>query len=258
MKPALARLAVEAVDELNGDQSAGDPDDAALYAVAVYDRANHELVLGRYADTPIMSASVVKLFVIADLLHEQEQGRIAFDTDDRERIRRALSGSDDEAMDDLWAKFDGMHALSQIIGLAGLRDTSLPTDSDQWGESMISARDTVAVYRYVLTSLDPADRDFVLSALSQPTHYGLADGFDQDFGFLAAGVRPLHVAAKQGWLGYIPYHLLHTTALLGSREQYVAVILSRQSDDASYPDASANVTAAASDLLKALGPTAIR
>jgi hypothetical protein len=63
VKPALARLAVEAVDELNGDQPAGDPDDAALYAVAVYDRANHELVLGRYADTSIMSASVVKLFV---------------------------------------------------------------------------------------------------------------------------------------------------------------------------------------------------
>lgn len=258
MRAALARRAVEAVDQLNGE-STDDPDDATLYGVAVYDRANHALVLGRYAATPIMSASVVKLFVIADLLHQQEQGRITFDSYDRERIGRALSGSDDDAMDDLWAKFDGLRALSQIIGLAGLHDTSLPTDSDQWGESMISARDTVAVYRYVLTSLDPADRNLVLSALSRPTQYGLADGFDQDFGFLAAGVRrPDHVAAKQGWLGYTPYHLLHSTALLGSRQQYVAVILSRQSDDVSYPDAAANVTAAASDLLKALGPAATR
>ncbi len=246
------------MDRLNGDRSAGDPDDATLYAVAVYDRANHQLALGRFADTPVMTASVVKLFVVADLLHQREQGRIAFDAEDRERIGRALSGSDDGAMNELWVKFDGMQALTQIIGLAGLHDTAVPADSGQWGESMTSARDTVAVYRYVLTDLDSADRDWVLSALAHPTHYGLADDFDQDFGFLGAGVRPRHVAAKQGWLGYIPYHLLHSTALLGSREQYVAVILSRQSDDVTYPDATANVTAAAGDLLAALGPAAIR
>jgi hypothetical protein len=246
------------VDQFSRDEAAGDRDDPALYAVAVYDRANHELVLGHYADTPIMSASVIKLFVIVDLLHQREQGRIAFSTYDLALIRRALSGSDDNAMNDLWVRFDGMGALSQLVGLAGLRDTSVPTDPGQWGESILSARDTVAVYRYLLTSLDSGDRDLVLSALSHPTHYGLADGFDQDFGFLAPEVRPRYVAAKQGWLGYIPYRLLHSAALLGSRDQYVAVILSRQSNAVGYPDAAANVTAAAGHLLKALGPAAIR
>jgi hypothetical protein len=250
--PALAASAVAAADSYN------DNDDGGEYAVALYDRANNKLTLGRYGTEPMMSASVIKLYVIVDLLHQREQGTISLDADDDELIRRSLSGSDDDAMDDLWSEFDGMQALQQIIGLAGLQQTAVPTDPAQWGEATISANDTIAVYRYLLTTLTPADRTMVLADLSNPTHYGLADGFDQDFGLLGPGVRPRYVAAKQGWIGYRPYRYLHTTGLLGSRHQYIAVVLTRQSNALSYPDVAANVTAASGALLKGLGSAAAR
>lgn len=247
---SLARSAVSRVDALNTD--------GRLYAVAVYDRANKKLVSGRYATMPIMSASVIKLFVIVELLHERERGEITMSSQDLSWIGRSLSGSDDTAMNALWSKYDGMRALTRLRDLAGLHDTEAPEDPAQWGEATISAADAVAVYRYVLTSLTAADRDLVIGALAKPTHYGLADDFDQYFGFLGPGVRPDHVAAKQGWIGYRPYRLLHSTALLGSRHQYIAVILTRQSNGYSYPDVAAHVTEAAEELLEALGKAGTR
>ncbi|HEX3812258.1 MAG TPA: serine hydrolase [Mycobacteriales bacterium] len=254
VNPALANAAAAAADAFNDDND----DPVAQYGVAVYDRANHKLVLGRYGTTPMMSASVIKLYVIVDLLHQREQGTITLDADDINLIDRSLSGSDDNAMNSLWSTFNGMAALQQIIGLAGLHETSVPADPAQWGEAIISASDTVSIYRYLLAHLTAADRNLVLTALSKPTHYGLADGFDQYFGLLGPGVRPAYVAAKQGWLGYRPYRLLHTTGLVGSRDQYITVVLTRQSNAYDYPTVAANVTAATGALLKALGPAGTR
>jgi hypothetical protein len=250
-EPALADAAVAAVDKFNDDDS------DAQYAVGVYDRANRKLVLGEDAGEPMMSASVIKLYVIVNLLHQREQGAISLDALDLKLIHRALSGSDDNAMNALWSKYDGTRALQELTELAGLQDTEV-TDPAQWGETWTSARDTVSVYRYLLSSLTPADRDLVHVALSHPEHYGLADGFDQEFGLLGPGVRPHYVAAKQGWLGYIPYRFLHTTGLLGSRDQYVAVILTRQPNSISYIGAEENVTEASQALLQALGKAAAR
>ncbi|TDP95196.1 hypothetical protein [Labedaea rhizosphaerae] len=246
----LARTAVARADSLNTP--------GRLYAVAVYDRANNKLSSGQYATKPIMSASVIKLFVIVELLHEQENGDIELTDQDRAWIRRALSGSDDSAMNALWGKYNGMRALVAIKDLAGLHQTEPPQDPAQWGEATISAADTVAVYRYLLTKLAPDDRDLVLDALAEPTHYGLADDFDQYFGFLGPGVRPKNVAAKQGWIGYRPYRLLHSSALLGSRHQFIAVVLTQQNNGYSYPDVAQHVTEVAGTLLKTLGTAATK
>jgi hypothetical protein len=246
----LAGVAVANADKLNTQ--------GRLYGIAVYDRANDKLASGRNATTPIMSASVIKLFVIVELLHEKDNGDITLSAQDRAWIQRALSGSDDNAMNALWTKYNGMHALVTIKGLAGLHQTEPPQDPAQWGEATISANDTVAVYRYLLTKLSPASRDLVIDAMTEPTHYGLADDFDQYFGFLGPDVRPKHVAAKQGWIGYRPYRLLHSTALLGSRHQFVAVVLTQQSNGYSYPDVAQHVTQAAATVLKSLGSAATR
>ena len=246
----LARSAVARADALNTP--------GRLYAIAVYDCANHKLVSGQYATKSIMSASVIKLFVIVELLHEQEKGEFTLSDQDRKWIQRALSGSDDTAMNALWSKYNGMQALENLEDLAGLHQTEPPADPAQWGEATISAADTVAVYRYLLTKLTAADRDLVLDALAAPTHYGLADNFDQYFGFLDPAVRPKHVAAKQGWIGYRPFRLLHSTALLGSRHQYIAVVLTQQSNGYSYPDVAQHVTEVADTLLKTLGSAATK
>lgn len=250
VSPKLAAVAVRNADAMNTS--------GRIYAVAVYDRANGKLASGQYATKPIMSASVIKLFVIVELLHEKENGDIKLSDQDRTWIQRALSGSDDNAMNALWTKYNGMQALTNIKGLAGLHQTEPPADPAQWGEATISAADTVAIYRYLLTKLSADDRDLVIDALSEPTHYGLADDFDQFFGFLGPRVRPKNVAAKQGWLGYRPYRLLHSTALLGSRHQFIAVVLTQQSNGYSYPDVAQHVTQVAGTLLKSLGSAATK
>jgi hypothetical protein len=250
VSPKLAGVAVANADALNSQ--------GRLYGIAVYDRANNKLTSGRNATTPIMSASVIKLYVIVELLHEQDNGDIKLSAQDRTWIGRALSGSDDNAMNALWTKYNGMQALVNIKDLAGLHQTEPPEDPAQWGEATISAADTVAVYRYLLTKLSPESRDLVIDALTKPTHYGLADDFDQYFGFLGPDARPKYVAAKQGWIGYRPYRLLHSTALLGSRHQFIAVVLTQQSNGYSYPDVAQHVTQAAETLLKSLGSAATR
>jgi hypothetical protein len=89
---------------------------------------------------------------------------------------------------------------------------------------VVSARDLVALYDYVLTRMEPADRDLVMGALTASPDVA-ADGFRQDFGLLAPPRRP-GVAAKQGWMWWGPTFYLHSAGTLGPDGRYVVAIAS--------------------------------
>lgn len=155
----------------------------ATIAVAVRDTAHGQESVGAAGAEPIYSASVSKLYTVVSILHRVDTGEITLSGDDRDDIEAALSSSDDNAMNALWERFGGPESIEQTIGLAGLTGSAPPDDPSQWGETVISARDVVAVYDYVLTGLSPASRATVLDALGAATREG-ADGFDQAFGLL--------------------------------------------------------------------------
>jgi hypothetical protein len=237
--------AIASVDTLNAVQPA-----VASYGVAVLDRTTGQLSLGSEAATPLYSASVVKLFTVVDILHRTESDGLVLTPVQRADIQRALSLSDDNAMNTLWNQFGGSRTVIEMIGLAKLRDTGPPANPGEWGETLISARDVVGVYQYLLSSMGQSSRDTVLGALASAQQSG-ADGFDQAFGLLRSP-RPTTVAAKQGWMIDGPQLYLHSTGVTGPGGRYVIALLSAQPATIGYQTAKAYLSAAATTVVDAL------
>jgi hypothetical protein len=204
--------------------------------VAVLDLQTGQ-VISQEGDQPFYSASLSKLILAVDALQQP------LSADDQDLIHRALSASDDEAMDVLWTRFDGMDAIGRVAAEAGLTGTHAPEDPSQWGEVVITADDMVQLYRYILAS--PA-RDTIVAALSSapPT---AADGFDQAFGLL--GVTGAY--AKQGWMYYLPSDVyLHSAGVLDNR--YAVAVLTT-SPTGNWTTARQSINAVSQALLGKLG-----
>jgi hypothetical protein len=248
LSPAALTAAVDAVDATDTS--------TVHFGVAILNRATGQETLGAEGSTQFYCASVLKLFVVTDLLHEQEIGALKLTSQDMNYVTRALELSDDNAMDALWEIFGGPKAVTQMIALAHLQDTKLPSDLSQWGETLISPRDVLSVYEYVFSSLDPTDRDLVVGDLNHAAPDG-ADGFDQSFGLLGP-TRTGNTKAKQGWMEFKSMIMLHTTGVLDSHNEYIVALLSRQPESSGYPAGRAHVDAATAAMLTALGPTAVQ
>jgi hypothetical protein len=205
----------------------------AEYGVAVLDRSTKRLTLGAEGDVPFFSASVVKLFTVTSILHRVDTGDVTLTPTQRTQIERALRVSDNASMNALWTAFGGTKTVTDMVALAGLRETRPPDNPGEWGETRMSPRDVVAVYQYMLTSLTPANRDLVLTSLATPGTAG-SDGFNQSFGVLQVpGMSG--AAGKQGWMVDKGSLYLHSTGLLGAKHRYVVAVLSKQAGSVGYP-----------------------
>ncbi|MFS8103739.1 class A beta-lactamase-related serine hydrolase [Lentzea alba] len=182
---------------------------ASDVGVAVMDTESGQVV-SQNGDLPFYSASLSKLILAVDALQQPLSDA------DQDLIHRALSASDDNAMDVLWTRFDGMDAIGRVATEAGLTGTHAPDDPSQWGEVVITANDMVKLYDYILGS--PV-RDPIVAALSSAPATA-ADGFNQAFGLL--GVTGVY--AKQGWMYYLPSDVyLHSAGVLDGR--YAVAVL---------------------------------
>jgi len=213
--------------------------------VAVLDRVTGQMAVGAEGATPIAAASLTKLYTVVDVVNRAATGEIALTEDDQRWILRALTASDDGAMNALWSRFGGAATVTGAAAAAGLQDSRPPSDPSQWGEAMASARDLVALYDYVLAEMQPTDRDLVMDALTASPDVA-ADGFHQDFGLLAPP-RPPGVAAKQGWMWWGPTFYLHSAGTLGPGDRYVVAIESTSRSSA-LGRATVNRAAAAAAL----------
>ncbi|MCP2248972.1 serine hydrolase [Lentzea aerocolonigenes] len=224
------------------DVSAADISDIAAaggnsdVGVAVMDLETGQVV-SQQGDQPFYSASLSKLILAVDALQQPVSD------DDLDLIHRALSVSDDDAMDVLWTRFDGMDAIGRVAAEAGLTGTHAPDDPSQWGEVVITANDMVRLYQYILGS---PERDTIVAALSSAPDTA-ADGFDQAFGLL--GVSGFY--AKQGWMYYLPSDVyLHSAGVLDDRYA-VAVLTTNPSG--SWTTARQSINAVTKALLTKMG-----
>jgi hypothetical protein len=219
--PSRAQAAVDATAPAERERR------GVTLGVAVLDRTTGQVTTNGEADTPLRTASVAKLFTVVDVLTRRAAGQATVTPSDEQRIRRALSLSDDEAMNGLYSRFGGPEGIERVASLLGLTATS-PTDrAGQWGETRTSARDVATLYDFVLTRLAPADRDLVLNSL-EAAPATAADGFDQGFGLLDPARRGT-AAAKQGWLCCLQSSVdLHSAGLPDAEGRYVVVLLSNQ------------------------------
>lgn len=219
--PSRAQAAVDAT------AAAAQERGGVTLGVAVLDRTTGQTVANGEGDTPLRAASVAKLFTIVDILTRREAGQVTTTPGDEQRFRRALSLSDDEAMNALWSTYGGPETIRRVASTLGLSRTSPPDESGQWGQVETSARDVAALYAYVTTRLAPADRDLVLQSLAAAPSTA-ADGFDQGFGLLDPARRG-SAAAKQGWLCCIGSSVdLHSAGFPDAEGRYVVVLLSNQ------------------------------
>jgi hypothetical protein len=180
--------------------------------VAVLDVHTGELVAGRDGERRFMAASLTKLIVAVDVLDRHRADGQPPDSDTLDLVARALSSSDDNAMNALWGKHDGAGGVGRVAGRLGLT-ASLPSGSaEMWGDAEVTATDMAGIYRYVLRDMAPRDAAVIVAALSAATPVA-TDGFAQHYGLLHQGASPAHYA-KQAWVHYAPAgHLLHSAGV---------------------------------------------
>ncbi|MFH9066862.1 hypothetical protein ACH4GM_37535 [Streptomyces coeruleorubidus] len=179
-------------------QSAQIPDGVTA-GIAVFDRRTGTFTEQVDESARFRSASVVKLLLTLDFLWNRGPGYTIPEAD-RARLEPMLRGSDDDAANHYWSEYGGPAIINRMTTRLGLRDTAPPPAGYEgyWGYSALSARDTVAIYRYVLDKAPAPVRDFVLDNLRRSTRCA-SDRFDQHFGIAGSFDRPW--AVKQGWSG---------------------------------------------------------
>jgi hypothetical protein len=222
---------------------------------AVLDLHTGELAVGRGGEREFMSASLSKLIVAVDVFDRHRAEGRPLDPADLDLIGRALSDSDDNAMNVLWGKYDGAGAIGRVADRLGLT-ASLPSGSTEtWGDTVVTAADMVAVYRHVLRDMAPKDGAVIVGALSGASAVA-ADGFWQHYGLLYDGASPRRYA-KQAWVPYAPAgFLLHSTGVAydgRTGHTYAIALLSIQphSSDQAARDRLSTIAAAAMAALTA-------
>ncbi|MFI6040344.1 hypothetical protein ACIA8C_01850 [Nocardia sp. NPDC051321] len=194
--------------------------------IDVIDISSGTTLVGLNLDQPFYTASVVKLLIALDAMNQQGWQP---DSDIAARLRTMLSASDDNIADALWDENGGDSIVARMIDAIGLTATLPPADPEQWGETVTTARDVAAVYRFLTTAVPAPSRDLVIGALHEASKIS-ADGTDQYFG-IPDGLTGLGWAVKQGWMSMDTSTTLDTTGLVGpsaTQLPYAVVVLTAQ------------------------------
>ncbi|MQA33924.1 hypothetical protein [Modestobacter roseus] len=180
----------------------------------VLDEDGRTLLTSPSADRSVPSASLVKLLVVQQLLARSAAGELALGPADPGRMERAITVSDDRAMSLLWDAHDGARLVRDAATAFGLTATAPPEVPGQWGEASTSSADVARFLGRV--SADPgATGGHVLLLWMRGAVGTAADGFDQRFGFFAAGPEA-GAAVKQGWMCCVAgQRHLHSVGVLG-------------------------------------------
>ncbi len=215
----------------------------ARVGFAVFDRQNNTVLTSQDADRQFASMSVVKLLIALDAL-AGDRWAIPDDPTQQE-LHQMLADSDDDIANNLWTANGGPAIVTRIVGFLGLTGTQPPEDPSRWGDTLITPRDMVTVYRYITDQLPDPSRDLLLSALAA-TPQTAADGFDQHFG-IPDGMPDTTWAIKQGWGTSGSQAVMNSTGLVGTGLRYIVILLASASAD-SYSTVPAAVTAGAGAL----------
>jgi hypothetical protein len=192
-------------------------------------------------DDPVATASLVKLYVIAELLHRQRAGRLVLDDDDRAAMAAMARTSDDAAASQLWDRHGGGQLVSDLAARYGLTGTAPPQDPGQWGQTTTTAGDVACFLALLPAVAGPEDSRRVLDWMRMAAPIA-ADGFDQRFGLFGAE----GAAVKQGWSCCLAgTRLLHSAGVV---DGVAVALLASAEPEVGYPEVAQGLTAAATAL----------
>lgn len=208
----------------------------------VFDRYRDTELLTVNSDRQFRSASVVKLLIaIAEL-----RGPAG----DTERVTEMLVYSNNQIASTLWVENGWDQLVTRLSDVIGLRDTEPPADRGMWGNTLLSARDVVRIYRFIMTDLPENIREVIVQALASTAEHA-TDGWYQYFGIPDGIGRPW--AVKQGWSNSGAKLVVHTTGLVGRYYRYVVVVLLEAEPSTSWNTMRDAATAAAHTVAPIVG-----
>jgi beta-lactamase class A len=176
--------AVAPVIAASGGNVAVAVDDLSTGATAAFD-----------GSTEFVTASIVKVDILATLLYQLQQAGQSVDADDQDEARTMIENSDNDAASDLYAEVGGSQAIDEANQVFGLTQTTVGTDG-YWGLTTTTAADQIQLLRTVFTSpspLSPASQDYIQGLMSHVES-------DQQWGIPAAADPGTLFAVKNGWL----------------------------------------------------------
>jgi beta-lactamase class A len=169
-------------------QSGGDAsvavDDLSTGATAAYD-----------GGTEFVTASIVKVDILATLLYQLQQAGQSMTTDDQYLAATMIENSDNDSASDLYADVGGPQAIDDANQVFGLTQTTVGTDG-YWGLTTTTAADQIQLLRTVFTTPSPlsaASQSYIQSLMSQVEP-------DQQWGIPAAADPGTPFMVKNGWL----------------------------------------------------------
>jgi hypothetical protein len=211
---------------------------ASRVAVAVLDLETWTFYGAGASDSFFASASVMKVFIAARLLAE---GR-ADDPSVRDRMRRMITCSDDDAANSLYYTAGGDGLAAWISGRYGISVGATPNPG-WWGLTRITARGMVSFYAQIAG--EPAVGPWLMGAMASASAYA-CDGYYQHFG-LPSAARSWRV--KQGWMCCLDgLTRMHSTGFV-DRDRYTVALMIEGSTSLYSGSGSQTLTAMARALL---------
>lgn len=192
---------------------------------ALYDRKTGQVSASYEPERPFYTASVVKLLIAIDEVHDDRTGAWAApDAAVRAELTDMLAGSNDGIASAFWIRNGGAAIVTRTARMIGLAHTTPPAIAGQWGMTRTTALDVVAVYRFLEDAMPDTAARPILDALGEARNPA-DDGWDQYFG-IPDGLPDASWRIKQGWMILPRALVLNTTGVVDDR--YVVALLTEQ------------------------------
>ena len=215
--------------------------------IVVIDRVTGATYAERNADTPVWTASTIKLAIATDLLNRARSGAITLSPANRADMHAMLNSSDDEATDRLWFAFAGPDHQTFNRDFRAFGMTSLAPQRGftefypYWGFQKDTPRDLARLVDYVLTRAAPTDRAYLIGEMR-----GVAP--DQQWGIksLPANLAP---GNKNGWSDEQGGSVMNSIGFAGDNQRFVVAIMNNLAGQGGQAQGKVTVSQVARDLL---------
>ncbi len=173
-------------------------------------------------DHLVWTASTVKLGMAVSLLERSRAGQVTLDATARSQIADMLNWSSDNAADALWFRYGGDAFIPRFQSVYGMRRLTFISGFQRyWGHMKCTPDDLAALMSYILTTLNPTDRAYIVSAMRSV-------GPVQRWGVWGAGPS-LRPGNKDGWSVEPDSDGMHwvtnTVGFLGPDERYIVAVM---------------------------------
>nr|WP_245713862.1 class A beta-lactamase-related serine hydrolase [Nocardia vaccinii] len=214
----------------------------------VRDRKTGAVYSNGNANTPIWTASTIKLAIAEDLINRQRVGAIVITPQDRALLESMLATSNDNAADILWTKFAGpdhraFNNAFRANGMTGLAPQPTPAGKvfPDWGFQKCTAADLDRLMSNVLDHMNPADRDYLVDRMRKVDT-------NQHWGVWGAGAA-MNPGLKNGWSQERSGWVVNSVGFAGPGERYTLAVMNDLGDKGGYDDGEKTTTQVAKILL---------